>query len=417
MLAIILLDVPLQLDIHLGFREEVEALGALRGWSLSITTIALIVLYAMWFLDRLDKQNKIERYPFTRISLPLTIYLGFVALSIIVAKDPQLTAFQLFLMIQLFLLFIYITGTVRSRDDILFIVTVLLVGLVLESVIIIGLYNIGHTIEIAGIKARVDMDLRIGGTVGGPNTAGGYLSLLLIPALSLMIAQVKNSLKWLGTIAFGFGVVAIALTLSRGGWLAFVISSMIFIFVCWFRGRLPIKVPLIIAAIAIVLFFVGHERIVDRISKDDYGAVYARIPLMKLALRIINENPFLGVGANNFSIVMHDYISLQLRGLWLYSVHNKYLLVWAETGIGGLLAFIGFLLITIRTGWKCWKTQDPLLAPIGLGLMAAILGHMVHMNIDTFQNRPLIQTLWISSALIGAMYNIIQYEKRQQLQT
>jgi hypothetical protein len=214
LLAIILLDVPLQLDIHLGFREEVEALGALRGWSLSITTIALIVLYAMWFLDRLDKQNKVERYPFTRISLPLTVYLGFVALSIIVAKDPQLAAFQLFLMIQLFLLFIYITGTVRSRDDILFIVTMLLVGLVLESVIIIGLYKIGHTIEIAGIKARVDMGLRIGGTVGGPNTAGGYLSLVLIPALSLMIAQVKNSLKWLGAIAFGFGVVAIALTLS-----------------------------------------------------------------------------------------------------------------------------------------------------------------------------------------------------------
>jgi O-antigen ligase len=417
LLALILFDIPFRLDIHLGFREEVGKMGALGGWNLSITTIALIVLYLMWFLDWLNKQNETEQYPFFRASLPLAVYLGFTALSIIVAKDLQLASFQLFLHIQLFLLFIYIIGTVRSRSDILFIVTVLSVGLVLESVIMIGLHNIGHPIEFAGIKARIEDSGRIGGTVGGPNTASAYISLVLIPAMSLMIANVKNSLKWLGIITFGLGIIAIVLTLSRGGWIAFVISSLIFIFVCWFRGWLPLRVPIFLAVVTIALLFMGHEMIVDRIFGYDHGAAYVRIPLMKLAFRMIYENPFLGVGANNFPLVMHDYISSQLQGLWLYSVHNKYLLIWAETGLGGLLAFFGFLLTTLRKGWKSWQVQDPLLSPIGLGLMAAIMGHMVHMNFDTFQNRSLIQALWVISALIAAIYNKIQYEKKQQLPT
>lgn len=417
LLAVILLDIPFSWDIHFSYNEEAGAMGALGGWNISITTIALIVLYIMWFLDWLKNQKNSPRFPILSSSLPLVMYLGFTVLSIIVAKDLQLSAFQLFLLAQQFALFVYIIGTVRSRSDIIFIITVLAVGLVLESIIIISLKYIGHTIEFTGIKARIDEGGRIGGTVGGPNTAGAYLSMVLIPSFSLLIAQVNRALKWLGTIAFGLGLIAIVLTLSRGGWVAFLLSSLIFFFICWFRGWLPLKVPVIFAGTAISLFIFGHEMIATRIFGYDNGAAASRIPLMKLAFNIIRKNPFLGVGANNFTFVMQDYISTHLSGLWLYAVHNKYLSIWAETGIGGLLAFLYFLLTTLRKGWTCWQNQDPLLAPIGLGLLAAIIGHIAHMNLDTFQNRSMIQLLWVSSALIIAIYNRIQYEKKQQLIT
>src|SRR2546426_12821121 len=48
LLAVILLDIPFQLDINLGYRADAAELGALGGLNVSVTTISLIVLYALW---------------------------------------------------------------------------------------------------------------------------------------------------------------------------------------------------------------------------------------------------------------------------------------------------------------------------------------------------------------------------------
>ncbi len=411
-LALILFDIPFQLDIYIGHRSDMQELGIQSGWNFSITTVALIVLYTLWVLESLSERhsNSNKNRLFYNFR-PLAVYIVFCLLSIIVAQDKQLALYKNFLLLQQFLLFIYIIGTVKSRDDIKFILGMLLVGVILEGTIVILLRNIGHTIKFAGLKARVDNGLRIGGTIGGPNTAGAYFSLLLVPALSMMIANAGKIYKWLGILAFSLGTVAIILTFSRGGWIAFFISGVVFIFFSWSRGWLSYKIPVVIIVVSILLALFLYEPLIGRIFGDDRGAALSRIPLMKLAFRIIEAKPILGVGVNNFAVIMEDYISRDLMGIWLYTVHNKYLLVWAETGVGGLLAFLWFLGSSIRNGWRCWLSQDPFLAPAGLALAAAFIGHMVHMNFDTFQNRAPIQILWICCALSTAMINILKSEK------
>ena len=84
-------------------------------------------------------------------------------------------------------------------------------------------------------------------------------------------------------------------------------------------------------------------------------------------------------------------------------MHNKYLLVWAETGIGGLLAFMGFLVVTLSRLWKCWKLHDPLLSPLALGFMAGILGMMVHMLVDVYSGRAVVQAFWLIAGLAMVM--------------
>ncbi len=127
---------------------------------------------------------------------------------------------------------------------------------------------------------------------------------------------------------------------------------------------------------------------------------------MKLTLRMIEDNLVRGIGANNFAIMIKQYATPEFAGEWLYVVHNKYLLVWAETGIGGLLAFIAFLVVTVRRGWQCWKSKDRFLSPLALGFTAAIIGQMVHMLVDLFSARPQVQSLWLIAGLIAAMHNI-----------
>ncbi|MCU1316116.1 MAG: O-antigen polymerase, partial [Candidatus Acidoferrum typicum] len=118
------------------------------------------------------------------------------------------------------------------------------------------------------------------------------------------------------------------------------------------------------------------------------------------------DNPVLGVGANNFTVVMDRYLTSDFREGWLFAVHNKYLLVLAETGIVGLLAFLAFLLGALRKGWQCWVHRDSLLSPLALGFAAGIAGHMVHMSVDVFRGRPTQQLLWLIAGLLTAMLRI-----------
>jgi O-antigen ligase len=401
-----LLDIPLQLDIHLAYRSDLADIGAFGGINLSITTFALAVLYALWFYERLTQPSHMPWPVVLRTSFPLLGYLAVNVLSMLFAQDVQLSMFALLLLGQTFCLYAYIVGTVRTRQDLLFIMTMLLIGLILESLLMIALRGIGHSVETGVILARID-GTRVGGTVGGPNTAAGYLSLLLAPALALLMTRLGRFYKGLATLAFVLGTIALLLTLSRGGWLAYGLSLLLLYGFAWRRGWASLTIPVVMVMVALALVVFFNEALVSRLSNDD-GSAYSRLPLLQIAYRMIADHPILGVGLNNFAVVMPQYANLEFAGYWLYVVHNKYLITWGETGLLGLLTFLWFLFTTLRRGWQGWLYTDRLLSPLALGFSAAILGQMGHMHFDTFQTRPAIQLLWVSAAFLTALHHIGQ---------
>lgn len=409
LLALIILDIPLQLDIHPGYQTEAAGLGALAGWSISITTLSLVVLYGLWLGELVTRAEPRSR-PSLRVSPPLALYLAFVVLSLVVARDVTLSMFEIFLLLQMFLLYIYIASTVRTRQDVVFIVTMLFIGLVLESLIMIGLGYTGQDFSIAGISGRIDVARgaaepfsRTAGTVGSPNTAASYLMLLLAPALSVLITPLGRGYKWLAALAFGLGGLSLILTLSRGGWIAFALSVTILCVSAWHRAWLPRTVPFILVVVVALAYLLLHPIISARLFGSDVGSSYSRIPLAKLAFRMIADNPVLGVGANNFGLATKEYITPEFRGEFLWAAHNKYLLVWAEIGTGGVLAFIWFLLATVHQGWQGWKFSDRFLSPLALGFTAAVVGQMAHMFVDVFHSRPQVQLLWLIAGLLTAV--------------
>jgi O-antigen ligase len=164
-----------------------------------------------------------------------------------------------------------------------------------------------------------------------------------------------------------------------------------------------LKTPIVLILILGMLCLPFQNVISARLVDDDKGSAASRIPLMKLAFRIIEDNPVLGVGANNFTVVMDRYLTSDFREGWLFAVHNKYLLVLAETGIFGFLAFLAFFLDALRKGWRCWVQRDPLLSPLALGFTAGIAVHMLHMTVDVFRGRPTQQLVWLVAGLLTAM--------------
>lgn len=74
----------------------------------------------------------------------------------------------------------------------------------------------------------------------------------------------------------------------------------------------------------------------------------------QVALEFIKKSPFWGIGQGNFVDYFSQSYNLLQNWLW-QPVHNIYLLMAAETGALGLLAFLAFLFFTVRSAWPCRK--------------------------------------------------------------
>jgi putative inorganic carbon (HCO3(-)) transporter len=418
LLAVIVLDVSFPIDKHFDYHESLAAFGALGGLSISLTTLAVAMLYGLWIAEALSGRYRGGSRRVT-VSVPLALYLAFVALAATGARDTALASFELLLLVQTFLIFVYIASRIRTRADVQFLVVLLVAGLALQAFMAVWLRYTGQDLRIGALSGRVDVSStpggsqgeRIGGTVGSPNTAAAYFTLLIVPALALLLTGVARRYKQIAFLAFPLGAIAVILTLSRGGWVALGLSLLVFSAVALWRGWLPLPYFLLLAGVFLLVLLPFHGLIAERLTGSDQGSAQSRFPLMHLAWNVIRDHPLAGVGTNNFAVVLHDYATPEFGNAWLYTVHNKYLLVWAELGLGGLLAFLWFLGETLRKGWACVRSADPLIAPVGLGFTAAIVGQMGHMFFDVFHSRPQVQSLWIVAGLVAAMHQILIQEE------
>ncbi|MCU1242691.1 MAG: hypothetical protein JWO71_3417 [Candidatus Acidoferrum typicum] len=411
--AIVILDIPFQLGTHLFYRDADAVSGALAGLSISATTIALLGLYASWFIRRLENRTP-KSSESRKFNLPLLCYLGFTALSVLVARDIRLSCFELFLLLQMYLVFLYVANFVRTREEVLFVVSFLLLGCLIESALMVALAFSNLPSGLWGpVHLRVDAQAhgghsRIGGTVGSPNEAGAYLSLALSLAISLLFSDTQRKYKRLAAAVIGLGGAALILTFSRGAWISFVSAIALFYIALWRRYRGSLRAPIVTLAILLISYLPLHKAVEGRLLADDNGSAKSRIPLMNLAFRIIADHPIFGVGSNNFSTAMDSYVTREFQTGFLYTVHNKYLLVWTEVGAVGLLAYLAFLFGVLRKGWACWRFNDQILSPLALGFTAASVGYMVHQTVDIFHDRAVTQLLWLVAGLLVAMHGILR---------
>jgi hypothetical protein len=412
LLGIVILDIPIQFGTHFYFSEKDAAMGALGGLSVSATTIAICMLYFLWFLGSMTRKGEQSSVPL-HFNIPLLGYLAISALSVVVAQDTTLAWFEIILLVESCLVYFYVANTVRTRKDVLFVVAMLMVACLVESLVMITMWftvtastnwDLPIHLHAEGI-GRGDF-MRLGGTVGSSNFAAAYLSISIASAASVLFTDLGKIHKWLAIGVLGLGSVALVMTFSRGGWMALALSLLLICGFVWKQRGISLKVPIAVIVILALLYIPFHSAISERLFGDDRGSAESRIPLMNLAFRIIEDNPVLGVGSNNFTVVMDRYLTSEFREGFLFAVHNKYLLVLAETGIAGLVALLAFLIGTVRKGWQCWKVSNDLLSPLALGFAAGIIGHMLHMTVDVFRGRPTQQLIWVIAGLVTAMHKM-----------
>jgi len=399
------IDIPLGLDIALQDQEWHR--GGPTGYIVSLMTIALIVGYALWIVGKRPKPRL-----FPQTTIPALLYLFMVVLSFYQSGNLQLSSFGLFLHCQLFLMYLYIANHVRTRADLRLIMLTVVVCLLLESALMVMQYFLGVSFSLGAISSISYQGLsagvtgpRVGGTLGTYNTAAAYLASMLTITFGVYLTG-KLVDKRLAFLTLSLGIVALIFTASRSAWASLFIAVLIVLSQAIRKdvGKKAI-LALLAGSIVVGIFFGGQILLRLEATATDR----TRPELATMAYNIIKEYP-LGVGENNYDQVMGDrYAHPNWVGRTHQPVHNKYLLVWSETGPQGLVAFV---LLLIAAAWQAgrWLFQSKKPAHLSIlfaSFLGALVGYALHMTTEGFASRANVQILWFIIAMIVAVDQLV----------
>lgn len=399
-----ILDTSIQIDMYMFYQDQWADVGAIGGINLSVATLSVILLYFLWLVE--VSVSCRPRKPLY-FNLPLTLYLAVATGSWFVANEKLLAVNTLALLLQGYLLYTYLANWVETREQLLYIVVLFAVATAIQGLAMIAARVVGHDIVIGPITAMMSDEGRVGGTIGSPVTGGSFLALMFAPVLSLLMVPTRREFKQLALIAAVLGSIGLVLTQTRGSFIGVGFSVSLLVALMCLRGWLPLRLPIAMGFVAVLLAGLLQGQISDRIFGDDKGSAEGRLPLFRMAWQMICDHPITGVGANNCAASAGPYAArYEMRGEWFWTIHNRYLLEWVETGIVGLSLMLWFLFSTLWNGWVGWWRSDRLLSPIALAITLAIAGQMIHMAVDVFNSRPQIQTLWECAALLASIRRI-----------
>ncbi len=412
-------EIPIQLDKYFMFHQRDADLGAVGGFNVSITTICLVYLYAFWFsaaaIHRQDRQREFF------FGFPQIFYILTVVLSIFAASVPLLAMFDLFLLVQAYALFFYLANRLRTYEDLVFGILMLAATMAMQSLFIFGLASLGRgaagqDFRFGPVLLSVWPDGRIAGSLHSAVVAGSLLAILWLPVMALNLS-VRSKRDWILTAgAMAAGILALLLTQTRGAVLTVGIGTIVIGLGMQLRGWLPKWAVGLAFVMAIAGAYPMAYIVQKRVMGDDEGSAESRKHLSLIAIETISKSPVFGYGAGNCHLACEPVANSGLfRSEWYYTIHCKYLLVWIETGIVGLIAFLLVLGNGLRQGLFAWAARDRLLSPLGLACAAAISGHMVHMFVDIFNSRPQVETLWTVLGITAAIYQQSRQKKSEEM--
>jgi len=295
------------------------------------------------------------------------------------------------------------------------IVAALLAGELASAVIAIRqLY--GDTSELArwaDPNSVADGTIRVYGPLENPNLLAGYL----IPILPLAVVAVLRWRSWpqrlFAAAALVLGTVALFLSYSRGGWLGMLAALgglALLLVLRQTRSWPPLwrrLFPVLLIATGAALLVVAvtqieplRIRVLSLVAGRQDSSNNFRINVWMAALAMIQDRPWLGIGPGNtaFNLIYPLYQQPKFNALSAYSVPLELLV---EGGLPGLLAGLGLLQASLRTGLSQLKGESSWALP-ALAAVAAIAGLCVQGATDTIFFRPEVQmTGWFCLASLS----------------
>ncbi|MGF1844248.1 O-antigen ligase family protein [Vibrio clamense] len=285
--------------------------------------------------------------------------------------------------------------------------------LIVMAGLLVGTVALSNSVNGIGLVegSRVTIGRDIGSVLGDPNDLALVLMFPLAFAAGLATTpRVHWLIRLCSIVTIVILMMAVIATQSRGGLLG---SLAVFGIFAIKLIRSKVALFSIGAIAALVLYSVAG--ISDRasggaaeagIDASAMGRLYAWEAAFKMSL----DNPFTGVGLNNF-YSNYFFYSPHWDGL-NHAVHSTWFGVLAETGMLGLVVFIGFITSLILTARKTLKqiaikpeTHNCYLIAMANSVYAGLIGTIVS---ATFLTQGFTWPIYILAALTIAVSHLTQ---------
>lgn len=365
------------------------------------------------------------------LSVAALFFLFTQIVSIIHATDLKMLIIQVIRMCSFVVLYYIIVNLVTDKAALKKFLLVLLIAFMIAAWM--GIYEILTGVNILVLRWGADINnsslatgtllhkaevsqssnpaissqmLRISGVQGSPD----FLAFAMIfpSVLSFLFFYLYKS--WFARIAmvgfFFLFVLNILGTVTRGGVIALGISIVVF----WHFLKVRHK-PLITFAVVIAFLILAFSLIAimpssayERLTfQSDSSTVSNRAGMMKMAISMIKDHPFTGIGAGNYTRVARRYLDPSVPRSDLV-LHNCFLSAWVETGI---LGFIAYIALYFFAAWNIYvvisESKDRFLNATAAAFMAILAAYFFYANIDPMM---INERYWIFFALTVVVYNL-----------
>lgn len=372
---------------------------------------------------------------------PLLAFVLIIILSMFIAKPDfelvkkrlknKLNAAALLFITMLFITALLSVGWVESMQQfvlyffisfVLYLLVVILLNreqlekflaLLTVSGAFIAVYGIFQNFTLGFTPARwIDVtsnpsiSVRVFATFGNPNIFGQYL-IMIMPLTFILMFLRRSVLAFVGYgLAFALMGGALALTFSRGSWVAIVVALAIL--------ATLISRRLLVAGLILVILSIPYlpEQIIARITTMvnpvvDSSANY-RFQMWESAFAMIQDYWLTGIGYDQ-STFLKVYADYMRPSVLVYHFHNIYLMAFVTGGIllfGALMIMLYQALKTSVVGLFQNAGRSRATALMIKGAATALIAIAIAgLTEDVWRNYRVDFMFWLVLAIISAAFN------------
>jgi putative inorganic carbon (hco3(-)) transporter len=329
-------------------------------------------------------------------------FLLWASVSAVFAISPDIAADALVERLKALVIFFAVVNALRTPQQLRFYMLLILVAfLIYPARGTLQNYIHGETVFGRAIWNKI---------YANPNDLAAITLLMLGVAISVATAKtLDHRLRWALRLYIPVLLVIILLTQSRAAFIGLLVGFGPALLKR--AGQRPLVALSAVLALAVLIPAATWHRY-ENMSKltstetlaeaDPYGSTRQRFQILKVGWQIFESNPVLGVGIGcyneaNFRFAPH---------LGARDAHNTYLGLAAETGVPGLLLWLGLVasvLIFVRRRRRSLETNDSTIQV--RWLERAIIGCLVAGFFGTYSGITIVYlilgTLWAAANVLG----------------
>ncbi len=355
-----------------------------------------------------------------------------------ISLTPYHTSWELRRIVTVFLVFLVIVNTFRTRGQVLTVIAAMIAVGAFES--IYGFVDYVSGGESILWNERIFSRNAVSGTFINKNHFAGLLEMVVPVTVGLCMALAPREIRGgsfkvkaletmsssrvhhqalLGilvvvmTIAIFFSLSRAGISAAVGAWIPF------FLFLGMTTGARKYMLAAFLLIVAILCLFLGGDTdiVVDKIEEVATGESLsweARLDLWKSSLAMIGDFPVLGTGLGTFKEAFERFQSSRFGDKSAAFAHNDWLQVICETGvIGGLIAVGGVLYLFIALTRKTLGRRDTFCRWIATGALAGCLAMLIHSFFD-FNLYKVTSNSLVFAAVVGIWYVAVNMPGRSR---